>query len=165
MAPQHRSDHWVGIAQCRDQAEVTLDINSGSISVARLAGEILACSELRCLSKDRLPPRGALYGGFECDDQPQRSGYVQVARVDSIPGKWWVWSEFLLRARRGSGADRRRDTNSPGRAARAAQRVTSHRGKNHLHAASTLMGPHQPRLTRVAPGWGRARQHHSRKGQ
>ena len=79
-----------------------------------VAEKSLVWNELRRLPKDRPPPRRALYGErSECDDQPQRSGYVQVARVDSIPGKWWVWSEFLLRARRGNEADRRRDAYSP----------------------------------------------------
>jgi hypothetical protein len=83
---------------------------------APLAGaeKFLVCNELRCLPKDRRLPRRALYGERSgCDDQPQRSGYVQVARVDSSPGRWWVWSEFLLRARRCSEADRRRDAYSP----------------------------------------------------
>jgi hypothetical protein len=77
------------------------------------AERFLVCNELRCLSKGRLAPPRTLYGGrHECNDRPQRSGYVQGARVDSRPGRWWVWSEFLLRARRCSEADRRRDANS-----------------------------------------------------
>jgi hypothetical protein len=82
---------------------------------ARLAQaeRLLVCNELRCLSKDRPASPRTLYGGrHECNDQPQRSGYVQGARVDSSPCRWWVWSEFLLRARRCSEADRRRDANS-----------------------------------------------------
>ena len=124
----------------------------------RLAGaeKFLVCNELRCLSKDGPLPRRALYEErSECDDQPQRSGYVQVARVDSIPGKWWVWSEFLLRARRGNEADRRRTRPLPAvlpEARISPQRVSAHRGKNLLHDARHLMGSHQPLLTRVTPG-------------
>ena len=76
-----------------------------------LRNPLSATSCAACRKIGRSPPR-ALYGErSECNDQPQRSGYVQVARVDSSPGKWWVWSEFLLRARRCSEADRRRDAN------------------------------------------------------
>lgn len=129
MAPQHTAA--IAGSVSRDAA-IRLKSRWTSTAAAsplpRLAGaeKSLVCSELRCLSKDRLQPQGALYGEHsECDDQPQRSGYAQVARVDSSPGKWWVWSEFLLRARRCSEADRRRDTNSPGRAARDGTTRTS----------------------------------------
>jgi hypothetical protein len=128
--------------------------------LARLAGaeKSLVCNELRCLSKDRRPPRRALYGEHsECNDQPQRSGYVQVARVDSSPGKWWVWSEFLLRARRCNEADRRRDANSsrPWGQRRHNPRTSPSRQENHLHdAPGTLMGPHQPLVTPVTPRLG-----------
>ena len=77
----------------------------------RLAGaeKSLACNELCRLSKDRPPLPRALYGErSECNDQPQRSGYVEQARVDSGSVKWWVGSRFLLRARRGNEADRPR---------------------------------------------------------
>ena len=96
----------------------------GTSPLARLARaeKSLVCNELRCLSKDRQPPPRALYGErHECNDQPQRSGYLQVACVDCSPGTWWVWSEFLLIVRRCNEADRR-DANSP--------RLCSHRRHN-----------------------------------
>jgi hypothetical protein len=79
--------------------------------LARLPGaeKSLVCNELCCLSKDRPPLRRALYGErSECNDQPQRSGYVEQARIDSGPVQWWVGSRFLLRVRRGNEADRPR---------------------------------------------------------
>jgi hypothetical protein len=152
-----------------------------------VAENSLVSNRLRCLPIDRPLPRRALYGErTECDDQPQRSGYVQVARVDSSPGKWWVWSEFLLRARRCSEADRRRDANSS-RPCSPRRHIAyqSHRGRNHRHvgasrfraiddralarplarpavhhAAGTLMGP-APTAT---PGWSHARQHSVEEG-
>jgi hypothetical protein len=112
----------------------------------RLAGpeKSLACNELCCLSKDRPLPRRALYGErSECDDQPQRSGYVQVARVDSSPGKWWVWSEFLLRARRCSETDRRRDA------------YLSRPCSQKRHNAYQPIAARTTYTTRQAPNWGR----------
>jgi len=141
---------------------------------ARLAGaeKFLVCNELRCLPKDRPLPQRALYGErSECDDQPQRSGYVQVARVDSSPGKWWVWSEFLLRARRGNEADRRRDANLSAVQPEAAHRVSAHNAYQPIEGRTTYTTRQAPygaaptaRLTRVAPGWGHARQHSLEEG-
>jgi hypothetical protein len=115
MAPQHTPvitgtasrDAAIGLGSCWISAVAASPL-------PRLTGaeKSLVCNELRCLSKDRPPPPRALYGERSgCNDQPQRSGYVQVARVDSSPGRWWVWSEFLLRARRCSEADRRQEAN------------------------------------------------------
>jgi hypothetical protein len=83
----------------------------GTSPSARLARaeKFLDCNELRCLSKDRPPVRRALYEErSECNDQPQRSGYVEQARIDSGPVTWWVGSRFLLITRRGNEADRPR---------------------------------------------------------
>lgn len=159
MASQHTA--VITGSASRDAA---IELESRWISAAAaspwspLAGaeKFLVCNELRCLPKDRPLPRRALYGErSECDDQPQRSGYVQVARVDSSPGKWWVWSEFLLRARRGNEADRRRDANLSGpcgqRRPNACQPIAA---RTPTRRSGRLVGPHQPLLTRVAPGWG-----------
>jgi hypothetical protein len=193
MAPQHTA---VITGSARDAAigqESRWTSAVTASSWARLVGaeKILVCNELRCLPKDRPLPRPALYGERSgCDDQPQRSGYVQVARVDSSPGKWWVWSEFLLRARRCSEADRRRDAYSTRPCSRRRHiAYQPHRGRNHQHvgasrfrdiddralaglrahpavhhAAGTLMGPHQPLLTPATPGWSHARQHSLEEG-
>jgi len=115
MAPQHTAVITRSVSR---DAPIRLKSRGTSTAaaspLARLAGaeKSLVGNELRCLSKDRQPPPHALYGErHECNDQPQRSGYLQVACVDWSPGTWWVWSEFLLRARRCSEADRRRDAN------------------------------------------------------
>ena len=142
MAPQHTA---VITGSASRDAAIELESRWTSAAAAALwaplagAEKFLVCNELRCLPKDRPLPRRALYGErSECDDQPQRSGYVQVARVDSSPGKWWVWSEFLLRARRCSEADRRRDAYSPRPCSRRRHiAYQPHRGRNHQHVGAS----------------------------
>ena len=157
MAPQHTA---VITGSASRDAAIGLESRWTSAVAAspwaRLAGaeKFLVCNELRCLPKDRPLPSRALYGErSECDDQPQRSGYVQVARVDSSPGKWWVWSEFLLRARRCNEADRRLDPYSP-RPCSCRRHIAfqPHRGRNNQHVgASRLRDIDDPRARR-SPG-------------
>ena len=151
MAPQHTA---VITGPASRDAAIGLESRWTSAVPASLcaplagAEKFLACNELRCLPKDGPLPRRALYGEHsECDDQPQRSGYVQVARVDSIPGKWWVWSEFLLRARRCSEADRRRDAN------------LSRPCSQKRHNAHQPIAARTTYTTRQAPNWGRTNRH------
>jgi hypothetical protein len=71
------------------QSPSTLTVGTSTLARLARAEKSLVCNELRCLSKDRPSPLCALYGErHECNDQPQRSGYLQVARVDSKP--WYV---------------------------------------------------------------------------
>jgi hypothetical protein len=148
------------------QSRLTSTVTPSLLARLAQAEKSPACNELRCIPKDRLPPPCALYGErHECNDQAQRSGYLQVACVDCSPGTWWVWSEFLLRARRCNEADRRRDANSPRLCSQRRHNAYQPSRQEPLTRCSRHpLGPHQPPLTRVTPGWGHARQHTLEEG-
>jgi hypothetical protein len=148
------------------QSRLTSTVTPSPLARLAQAEKSPVCSELRCLPKDRLPPPCALYGvRHGCNDQPERSGYLQVARVDCSPRTWWVWSEFLLRARRCSEADRRRDANSPVRAPRGGTScISPSRQEPPTPFSKHPDGTAQRPLTPVIPGWGHARQHSLEEG-